>query len=544
MNRILSVFLVALFFCKGYGDTVTWDLPGTIVSSALVDSSEPQVAIDVGNQGIVVWVEAGVVTAKTVLGGVWSAPTVLSQSPNSSSPQLVVAVNTGVATAIWVDGATQRIQAARMDAFGVWTVNLTLVSDPGEVAAYPALGIDSLNNVVAVWSGDTGSDIVFTRSSTNAFSAGTWTAQENLGRSVALDLFPAPRVSLNNDVVVAAWHGDVTNQDVISAATKAVAATTWTTTTISNPANKATHPAVAVALSGNARVTWFEFTLSGTIYTDISIQTRTYVGAVWEPQSELKEDVGVSNPNRLVHRLTVNGLGKNMLLWTQTLDDSDYNPISIVQETTNTEWTADAALSAVSPFSVDADVAISSGTDAFGIAMDYDWDNDLMLIKAMHTQLSTPMPGSWQDRQLLSTGTNNLNPKIATALDQGDATNQLTIAAWITYDGANNVINVVTGNGSIPLPPSGFSATRSTITYGGLSQEIITLNWTASPDPQLGGYYILRNNKLIARLSDPLATSYVDENRPCDESGTYGISSLMDDGSQSQIVTTPYFVCP
>src|SRR5204862_456629 len=121
------------------------------------DASFPQVAVDSAGDAVVVWrrfdgsnyrVQA---RARTP-GGAWSAIQTLSDpGQNAAAPQVGVD-SAGDAVVVWrrFDGTNYRVQARARAAGGAVSAIQTL-SDPGQSASVPRVGVDSAGNAVVVW---------------------------------------------------------------------------------------------------------------------------------------------------------------------------------------------------------------------------------------------------------------------------------------------------------------------------------------------------------------------------------------------------------
>ncbi len=107
--------------------------------------------------------------------------------------------------------------------------------------------------------------------------------------------------------------------------------------------------------------------------------------------------------------------------------------------------------------------------------------------------------------------------------------NNSTIATWINTDTQYPIYSFYQFS---LTPPSWLSGNQKLNNFALMNELFNTLNWQANSNPNVTGFYLYRNNVLIAELP-PTSTQYQDHNRPSGISTTYTLKSFDSSGDTS-----------
>lgn len=499
----------------------TWSSPPETISSPGLNSSNPHVGMDESGNAVAVWLEEDVVISKTkLLGGSWSSATTLS-STGASTPQLVVDPTTGDATAIWNEGGL--IKSANKPFGSPWGSTTTL-SDPD--SSSPQIAIDAATgDIVAVWVTD---GIVM--SDTRLFGI-SWTGTPETLSSIDS---AAPQVAIGSDgTVVAVWHtlNGITSLYNINSANKSLGGGWSSATIVSNPAFNSVYPQLAVDQDGNALAVWFRYDLDGVIYSQVVLQSSMRPSASsWTTPVDISSD-GVRNPAELTAKAFLDGSGNGLAIWTTGLNGSTFS----IQSSGSADlihWNEINTLD-TSLYTYSIDVATNSIGDVFAIYMTDDVGSGSVLINTTESRVSGINVGFWTTPVPISDNVDNGFPVIKSVITSGTDCN--AIAAWISYDGSNNIIQSSTGTGILVEPPISPSIDQYGNNRGVFYEYFNELSWTASPDPNVVAYGIYRNGILI-NVIDSSFVSYTDKNQLEGGPVTYGVSAFDSAGTESAIV--------
>lgn len=525
MKRILSVLCLCACLHVAAQEIDTWSSPPDTISSLGVDSSSPHVGMDDSGNVVAVWLEGDVVVSKTkLLAGSWSSADTLSGS-GSSSPQVVVDPTTGNATAIWNEGGL--IKSANKPFGSAWGSITTLSASS---SSSPQIAIDSATgDVVAVW---VTSGVV--KSDTQLFGM-SWSGSPDT-LSSADSAFP--QVAIGSDgTVVAVWHtlNGITSLYNVNAATKAVGGAWSSSTLVSDPIFNSVYPQVAVDPNGNAIIAWYRYNLSGSVYSNVVLQS-SYLpfGGSWATPVDISAP-GIGNPADLVANIFLGDSGSALAVWTTVFNGSTFT-LQSSGSADYIQWDDPTTLDA-SLYSYSIDVATNSIGDAFGIYMTYDSGSDTVLINASESRLGLINSGFWTSPVGLSVNEDNAYPVIKSVLTSGTDCN--AIAAWISFDGSNNVIQTSTGTGTAVIPPTDPLVSQFVNDKNVFEEFYNVISWTASTDPNLVSYGIYRNGVFIDFVFAPLV-SYIDHNQAESGSVTYGVSAFDNASSESAVITVSF----
>lgn len=523
MRKFLMMFLALISLAQLHSEDITWSSPPVTLSSMMTDSSNPEVGIDSSGNAVAIWVEGGFIKSSSILfGGSWDAAVTISNT-NTSSPSLVVD-SSGNATAVWLEGTALKTAAKPFG--GSWGSGATL-SNSG--AASPQLAIDNSGNVVLVWAN---SGLIQTK--TKLFG-GSWSSTTTLSAAGA----DSPQVSIgSNGQVVAVWHGLLSLVDTIFSANKTISLGTWSAASaISNPANSSINPQIAVDSNGNALAVWYIFDQSGSIFSNVYLQSAYKPsGLTWNlPILVSTTTQGFYDPSKLTALVKFDSAGTAIAVWMTSSDGSSFTVSSTILPTGgNGSWvTPQIDLIVDNNFALSFDLSVPASRDAFLDLMFSDGVN--IVIDSVVSNIDAFVQNFWAFAGSLSQGNNNGFPKIAAAIS---GSNIYAVSLWV-QNGTNNVIQAVTASGTILQPPTNLTVMQSFTNFGIFTEYFNTLSWTASSSPNVAGYIIFRDDVFLGQV-DAFTTQFVDGNRTQNVSNTYGVATIDNAGTQSSIATITF----
>lgn len=502
----------------------SWTFPPTTISSVGVDASDPHIGMASSGDAVAVWLENGEVVSKSKpLGNPWDTLAILSGS-GAASPQLAVDPN-GNATVVWIEGGG--VKTANKPSGGSWSsaFDLSLSS-----SSSPQIAVGSNGDLVAVW---IESGVI--RSKTKLFG-GSWSLSADILSTAGAD---SPQVSIgDNGDVFAVWHAQngISFIETIYSATKTIAGSWSSATTISDPNTNSVFPQIAADSNGNATAVWFIYQLSGSTYSNVIVQATSYSAAdfIWNTPQPLS-DAGEKNPAKLKSQVAYSNTGLPVAAWSNSYDGATFQ-IEVSQNNPSGIWTDPMTL-AYSLYAYTIDMAVNPIGDLFVAYMNYDSDSSSVVIETRESRVSGAGAGGWTTPSILSTGTDNAFPEITSVVTGGTDANAAT--AWLRSNGSNNEVQAVTGNGSLVIPPSNLAVTQQVNSFGVFDEYFNTITWSASTDPNLASYVVYRGNKILSFV-DPGFLSYVDNNQEQNGTVTYGVSAIDYFGSESAVITVTF----
>lgn len=134
-----------------------------VLSSALLDAFEPDLAVNAQGDAVAVWRLKGgssnAIATAARSGSLWGAEEVLAPEVTEAREPRIALNAGGEAVAVWrrLDGSTRSIEASVRDA-GAWTPASTL-STPGTDSVEPELAIAPDGRAVAIWRTQTASGL-------------------------------------------------------------------------------------------------------------------------------------------------------------------------------------------------------------------------------------------------------------------------------------------------------------------------------------------------------------------------------------------------
>ncbi|MBI2742347.1 MAG: hypothetical protein HYX48_00320 [Chlamydiales bacterium] len=520
MKKLFTLFFTILSLSQLMADDIVWTFPPTTLSTATVNSSDPQIAIDANGDLVAAWVENGFIKASTkTVSGSWVAPVTLSAT-GASSPRITADLS-GNAAAIWLEGGV--VKGATKPFAGSWTSSTTLSST---TATSPSLAVDAAGDVVAVWA--RGANI---ESSTKLFGA-AWQAKVQITSAAAA----APHVAIGgsgaNTRAVVVWQGTSSGANVVFASSKLISGSWSAQQVISDINHSAGYAHVALDASANATAVWYEYNLTGSIYSQVTAQaaTRDAATGVWSPAVAISSP-GAFNPANLVARVSYDANGNAIAIWNNSFDGATFTIQSAVKPVRE-DWSTPVEV-VNNLYAYEVDLAVSSLGDAIASYMFYNGSS--LLVQSTEINFSGFLENAWAVPINLSSGTNNGFPRLAATLT-GNVIN--AAAVWINSN-SHTTIQAATGTKAVVLPPSGLSVTQSVNNFGVFNEYYNTLSWTASTDPDLVGYAIFRNGVFFETVGATVV-SIVDHNKAQNGPVTYGVAAINSQNSQSRVVNVSF----
>lgn len=520
MKKIFLVLILALTIQSFSNEIDVWTYPPEIISSDKVDASDLHLAADDNGNAVGVWIENGVLVSRSkLLNQPWDSLITLSNNGASSAQFVVDPI--GNATAVWVENNS--VKTADKPFGGSWSSasSLSLLN-----SSEPQIAVRSNGDIVAVW---VEANVI--KSSTKLFG-GNWSATPDTLSSSGAS-FPQVAIGNNGDVFVT-WHGQDSQTliNTVYVSTKFISGSWSTVAPISSSNQNSAYAKIAVDATGNATAIWFSYDVSNQIYSNVQLQSVYYQSAdlTWSAPEAISTG-GIANPGNLIAQICYSNLGFPTAVWTNSYDGSNYT-IQSSQRTIRQGWLEPANL-AKNLYAYSIDLAISSANDLFVAYMTNDPMNSNTSIYTRESQVCPDVGCGWSMPTLLSIGSSNGYPELTAVIIGGTTTN--AIAAWISFDGTNKIIESVTGSGTLVIPPSNPAVSQNVYNSGLFDEYYNTVTWSPSSDPNLSGYLIYRNGVSLTYLSSDVL-SYIDHNQGQNVPVTYGVAALDVDNSESSIV--------
>lgn len=517
MKRILIVFFtMMLSFSLLHCDDITWSSPPITVSSATLNASDPQIAMDSNGNAVAAWVENGLVKSSNLpVNGSWSTSATLSNS-GASSPR-IVADAAGNATAVWLEGGV--LKTSNQPFNGSWSATATTLVSSG--ASAPQIAVQaSSGDVVVVWV--KGSLI---QSATKHFN-GNWPILPDTISSVIIPS-DSPQVAISaNGAVIAVWHGVVASVDTVYSATKTLSGAWSLGQAISNALFSSAYPQVAIDPNGNAIAIWYRYNVASSIYSSVVVQSASLsFGGSWTDPVDLSSP-GIVNPAHLIARIAIDSIGNAVAAWNTSFDGDRFTVESAVKPV-NANWTQPVDLF-FDLYAYNLDLAVNASGRAFFVCMVFNpSSSSSLMVQAIESDVDGFFSQMWSPPVTISSGDTSVSdgfPRVATVL-VGDNNNAAVV--WIDFNGTNDTIQSATGTGLIVLPPpqNSLMVTQSTNVFGPVTEYVNTFTWMASPSSSAVGYLVYRNGVLIDNLFQPVSLQIVDHNRDPNVADTYGVAA-------------------
>lgn len=516
MKKFILLFLTMSCHLMSSPD-LTWTSPVGI-SNTGVDASSPRIVIDANNNVTSIWLEAGVVKARTLpSGGSWGSISTLSGA-SSSTPQLGIASN-GDIVAIWVESGV--VTSATFPFGGSWSASSAVSSSS---ASQARLSVNSGGDAVAVWTRNG-----FIESSTLP-SGSSWSlvSQISSGGSES-----NPDVAVNaSGNIIAVWSSSNSGIDQVYSARGTVGGV-WNSQInmlAATPALQNNYPKVAIDAQGNASAIWFRYDLTGSAYSSIDLLTATLTtgGTAWTAiPIALSSVPGLDvNPATLSICIAYDGSGNTFALWTTSIDGQSFI-IQTAGRRLNSSWIVDQELAYYNLYALNADMFVNSTGNVLISYMSLDGSDISILFT--ETDASSPTPGVFATTQTVSQGTDNGYSRIAIS---NDPTALKAAIVWIQSDGTNNIIQSASGTRSLIDPPTNLAVSQNVNNFGIFNDYYNTITWDASTDPSIIFYNVYRNGSFVTAL-DASILEFVDHNAIQNGAVTYSIVSVNNEFLQS-----------
>lgn len=520
-------FILSLNSITAHAD-IAWSAPVTLSTSG-VNASDPQIVVDSSGNATAAWVENNQIKVSThPVNGSWGAATTLSNILNTAlNPKLGVD-SSGNLTAVWLEnGAISGIVNSATTTAGVWGVGTSISNALGGASA-PALSVDASGNAVAVW---VRGGVI----ESNTRSSGVWGVSATTLSGSSAD---SPQVAISaNGTVIAIWHIVVSSADVIQSATKTLGGSWASAKSLfaGTAALKHNYPKVAIDSNGNAIAVWFRYNFLSNAYQNVSVlaSSLTFNASSWTIPTIISSP-GIRNPADLSLRIAFDSNGNVIVFWTNSYDGEifwcEVSPMSVAGP-----WNPLTHPYLPSIYTFGGDISVNSIGDVLTTYM-Y-WDGTNVKIQTQESDISTPVSFScWTNPQIVSSTNDNGYPRCAQTLN-GTTSNAAVV--WITYDGANTLIQAATGSKSELSPPTNLTIVQNTKNLGFLQDFYNTLSWQASPSANIIQYNIYRNGVFFT-ATDANTFQIIDHNAPQSGSVTYGVAAMDSLYSQSSTATISF----
>lgn len=520
--KTITMILLALFCCCNLqSEKINWSDP-VLLSTQGQDATDQHIAIDLNGNIGAVWIENGfVMFCQQLTGGAWSLPAVAISSFGASEPRIAFDAN-GMITVLWLSNGV--VSTVSKSLTGNWN-SVTPLSASG--AAEPQLAVDSSGNCVAIWNRQGSIE------SSTKLSAGSWSASPDVLASTAGS---APQVYISsNGATVAVWHGLSSGHYAVFSSSKNIGGSWSLPAQIISTSNDNQYPQVAVDASGNALAIWYNCTISGTTYTNISLQFAScpYQGS-WTTPGTIT-NTNVSDPSAGDAKIAFDTKGDAIVLW-KTQYVGDFYGIRTIVRNPNGSWEPPIDLVALNLYAYAADMSVTSRGEAFVAFMFYDTSSSLLNILVTEAHIAAYENSFWAVPINLSTGNINGYPKIAASLT-GNTINAASL--WQNYGGINKKLYATTGSGTVILPPTNPTVTQSSNNFGLFTEYNNTVSWGPSPSPSASAYIVFRNGEFFTRVPATFS-QIIDYNTGLNEPVTYAIATLDDQDAQSENVTVSF----
>lgn len=402
----------------------------------------PQIALDAAGDAVAVWrrfdgADYVIQSATRPAGGAWSAPVDLSATGEEArSPQLAVDA-AGDAVAVWTrfngaeTGSKSVVQSAFRPAGAGWSAPVDL-SAADRNAELPQVALDGSGAAAAIWRSFDGNNFIVQAASRPP--GGGWGGPVDLSAPGHDGMDPRLAIDAAGDAT-AVWSrfngAKPTSHSVIQAATRIAGGAWGEPVDVSDPAQNAQTPAVAVDAAGSATAVWSRFDGS-----DYIVQAASQgPGGAWGAAADLSG----TGRSSLTPALAVDSSGAAVAVFARA---NGLNR-SIVQAASRPSaagaWEAPVDLSSLEAVAVTPEVAIDDAGEAIAVWL---YTNGTPTVV---TASARPAGGGWPAPVSLSElGTSSIEPEIA--LDP--AGNGL--AAWVFEESAQDVVQAVGFDGAPP----------------------------------------------------------------------------------------------
>lgn len=491
-------------------------LPDTI-STPGQDAFDQQIDGDANGNVVAVWVENGVVQARSaIVGAGWDSTIVALSGSGASDPQIQLD-SSGNATALWVENGV--IQASTRPINGSWPVSPDILSGSG--ASSPKLAIDPLGNCVALW---VENGVV--KSATKLVN-GSWSVSSAIPSANGASV---PQIAIGDDGTIAAvWQGEHNSIETIYGATYRIGGTWTAAEQISTDGLHCSYPQIAVSTSGDSTAIWFSYDVVGTVYSNVTLQSSTLPSnGAWSTPVNVSQ-AGFRDPAGLASVILRASDGSVFAAWVNSFDGSSFNLqwslLSMGQ------WSEPAQIVNKNLLTYSIAGGIDSFSDLFLAWMYFDTATSSLVIQGAVNDIGSVSRTFGTPWTFSATGSNGF-PSV-TVNTSGSAV--LAALAWENYNGTNHGIQAITA--AIPFlgSPSNLAVSQRVNDFGVVSELYNVLSWDASADPNIICYMIFRDGMYIGYV-DAGTHQYVDQNRIAGQTVVYGVAPYDSRGIQGATV--------
>lgn len=379
----------------------------------------------------------------------WRAPVNLSQAGEDAQQPVVGVDRQGDAIAVWrrSDSTNTIVQATERPAGGSWQAPVDL-SAPGHDAYDPELALDPQGDATVVWYRDIGSrDIV---QAAERPAGGTWQAPVDLSNASQDSSAQWVAVDPRGDVT-AVWESFDGSHVTVEAAVRPAATGVWQApAAISAPGENAYGPRAALDAKGDATAVWYRYDGSNYIVQAAILPA----GGMWSAPLDLSP----SGIDAVVPEVAVDPQGDATAVWNRN------DVVQAAMRPAGGSWQNPVDVSASGQIIEAPEVAVDPHGNATAI-----WDRSNGSKYVVQAATRPAGSGVWQTPADLSDAGDNSEAAEVAVDPQGNAT-----GIWQSYDGTDQIVQAAVH------PTDGTWQTPLTLSTASLDSE----NPQVAIDPQ------------------------------------------------------------
>ncbi|MBS0652344.1 MAG: hypothetical protein JSR39_02330 [Verrucomicrobia bacterium] len=540
-KRIVLLCITAFFPLFIYALNADWTFPPATISTTGINGTSPSIAIDPSGNALIVWVENGFVLSRsgTEIGG-WGASTTISGS-GASNP-LIGMDGLGNAIAVWVENGL--IKSQNKPANQAWSGITTTLSAAG--ASSPQFDINSNGAATVVWLISDALQAV-----TGTFNTG-WGSVQTISASGA----SSPQVAIDSaGNSVAVWVQLASSIPTIYSSSLPSGGSWSTSTMISTLGQNCASPSIDATSSGDEKAiaVWFSYDVSSGNYYNVYAQAASLqLDGSWGGAISLSY-AGKFDPHQYKTKVLIDPYGAATAMWNYSQDGSFFNYM-YSSKPKGGYWSVNDVLIIPNAAASGFDVTGESDGDVISCWMTLDDTQTNLIVQTaiagcqqLYVDQGSQGEGSgtstsltcqlmWGDYQTLSQGSSSGYPIIAS----NSSNNYVYLAAsWLSFDGANTIVQASLGGVDDPFPPTGLAVSQAIANYGLLNDTYNTLTWTASVSIDVYAYKIFRNGIYITTVPSS-QLQWVDHNQVANQSVTYGVQAVITSQIVSEMATVTW----
>ncbi len=250
-----------------------WSSPETLTTANLqgLGDIDPQIAIDINGNIVVVWTNDSTSTIRGVIKFAkdkkWSQSFNISRSGNNVTTPQIVLDEYGNATAVWArnDGKNYIVQAATHSSGNAWSIPVD-ISKTGQDALFPKITVDLNGIVSALWQRWNGSNTIVQIASKQP--NGKWSPVLDLSELGQDASKPDIKATQSGDLICI-WKRSNGENFVIQVISKPFGGVWSSPYTLSEAGQDALGAQIALNNAGNATVVWQRSDAANTIIQSI-----------------------------------------------------------------------------------------------------------------------------------------------------------------------------------------------------------------------------------------------------------------------------------